>query len=302
MAPPIEVAHAGWHADGNQRKMSSPKKKTSCVTLARVLPIAQKSLLRVLPPFRSLVAVARELGILFVAGMVYLFVRETSQGDAAVAAANAYQLKDLEVALGIGREQAVQDFALRHDLISDLSNWVYVWGHWPVIAVCSISLFMFYREGYRFLRNAVIASGLLGFFFFAFLPMTPPRLLNDSFIDTVSATSRYHEVFQPPAYTNPFAAMPSLHFGWNLLLGIVLFITIPSLLVKGFAVLMPMAMAFSVVATANHWMLDVVVGLFVALAGLGIAVLMRRFERRHLKAAGQGDGSGQEMRPVSAHS
>ncbi len=65
--------------------------------------------------------------------------------------------------------------------------------------------------------------------------------------------------------------MPSLHFGWNLLVGIVLFGTTRSRVVRAFAVVMPLAMAASVVATANHWVLDVVIGAAVVLVGFLLA-------------------------------
>jgi hypothetical protein len=71
--------------------------------------------------------------------------------------------------------------------------------------------------------------------------------------------------------------MPSLHFGWNLLVGVVLFAAFATLVVRVFAVLMPAAMAFAVVATANHFVLDVVVGLLVVLVGLAVALRLERW-------------------------
>ena len=64
----------------------------------------------------------------------------------------------------------------------------------------------------------------------------------------------------PPSYINEYAAMPSFHAGWNLLLGIELFRVSRHLLLRAFGILMPGAMAFSVIATANHYVLDVVAG------------------------------------------
>ena len=72
----------------------------------------------------------------------------------------------------------------------------------------------------------------------------------------------------PPSFINEYAAMPSFHAGWNLLLGIELFRVSRNVALRAFAVLMPMAMAFSVVATANHFVLDVFAGAGVVVTAL----------------------------------
>ncbi len=69
---------------------------------------------------------------------------------------------------------------------------------------------------------------------------------------------------------NQYAAMPSLHFGWNMLLGIAWARASSSWWMKAAGALMPLAMAFAVVATANHWIADVMIGGLVAAAGLAI--------------------------------
>lgn len=231
---------------------------------------------------RSLL-VAREVGIVAVAGLVYATVRELSQGSSQDAILNADRVLRLEKSLGLAWEGTAQSFILGHDILIDLANWMYIWGHWPVIAVVAIALFAFRRDRYRLLRNAVLISALIGFAFFAVLPTAPPRLANVGLVDTITNWSSSYRVLQPPKLTNQYAAMPSLHFGWNLLLGIILFSATRSLVVRLFAVLMPAAMAFSVVATANHWVLDVVAGAAVVLAGLFIAT---QLPGKHRSAVG----------------
>ena len=61
----------------------------------------------------------------------------------------------------------------------------------------------------------------------------------------------------PPGLTNQYAALPSLHLGWNLAVGIVLFLTTAHVAVRAFALVSPLAMGFAVLATANHFLLDV---------------------------------------------
>ena len=121
-----------------------------------------------------------------------------------------------------------------------------------------IALYVWRHDRYVLLRNAMFISGLIGFLFFAGVPMAPPRMADPGVVDTVTEYSDGYRALQPPALTNKYAAFPSLHAGWNLLLGIVLFQATTHRAVRAFAVAMPAVMAFAVVASANHFVLDVV--------------------------------------------
>jgi hypothetical protein len=87
-------------------------------------------------------------------------------------------------------------------------------------------------------------------------------------------------VLQPPSLTNQYAAMPSLHVGWNLLVGIAVVRHASWWAGKGFGMLMPAAMVAAVVLTANHYLLDAVAGGALALIGLAIARTLAGFSRR----------------------
>ena len=228
-------------------------------------------------------ALARELPILVLFALLYSGVRELTQGGTVAAGRHAAQVLDLEQRLGIAWEHGMQSVVLGHRALVTFVNWTYIWGHWPVIAAVGILLFSFRRDRYRLLRNAVIASGIISFLLFGFFPCAPPRLADGGLVDTVTRWSESYRTLQPPRFTNQYAAMPSLHFGWNLLVGVVLFGSTRSRVARGFAVVMPAAMAFAVVATANHWVLDVVAGTIVVMIGLLVA---RLIERRATKADG----------------
>jgi hypothetical protein len=83
------------------------------------------------------------------------------------------------------------------------------------------------------------------------------------------------------AFVNPYAAMPSLHFGWDLLLGIAIigcfrgtrgaWVAVP------IGVLLPLSQVFAITMTANHFLLDAVAGGIVALAGLGLSAALQRW-------------------------
>lgn len=84
----------------------------------------------------------------------------------------------------------------------------------------------------------------------------------------------------PPSFVNEYAAMPSFHAGWNLLLGIALWRASRHLAVRAFALLMPAAMAFAVMATGNHFLLDVVAGAAIILVAV---VAVDRFGPRRVR-------------------
>jgi membrane-associated phospholipid phosphatase len=143
-----------------------------------------------------------------------------------------------------------------------------------VIVVTAVALYRLRPDRYVLLRNAIFLSGAVGFLFFALFPVAPPRLVDPALVDTVTQHSDAYRALQPPGLTNQYAAFPSLHFGWNLLVGIVLWGTTTRLLVRTFAVAGPLAMSAAVVVTANHFVLDVAGGLLLVLAALPVARLL----------------------------
>ena len=222
------------------------------------------------------IGVARELVIVGFAAAVYGAVRAVTEGSVAQAVANAEAIERTEHILGIGWEQTVQSFIIGSTALVTLANWIYIFGHWPVILGAAMVLYVSRPTHYRVLRNAIITSGLIGFLFFYAFPTAPPRLADLGLADTVLEHSHAYRALQPPSLTNQYAAMPSLHFGWNLLVGLVLFAAFTSVAVRAFAVAMPVAMGFAVIATANHFVLDVAVSTVVVGIGLAAAVVLER--------------------------
>lgn len=217
----------------------------------------------------------REVGLVAFAIVAYFAIRNATVGGADEAAENAGRILDAERALGIAWEERIQGWIVESDLLVMLVNWVYIWGHWPVILGAATALFLYRRDRYYLLRNALFVSGGIGFLFFAFFPVAPPRLVDYGLVDTVTNESSSYRALQPPGLTNQYAAFPSLHFGWNVVAGVVLFLAATHLVVRVFAVVGPLAMAFAVVATANHFVLDVAGGLAVVAIGLAVALALR---------------------------
>jgi membrane-associated phospholipid phosphatase len=226
--------------------------------------------------FPGLWALTVQIVLVAGAALCYFAVRGLTQGSVAAAERHAEDLLRLEERLGIAAEGDLQGWILGHDLLVDLANWIYIYGHWPVIAVALVVLFLRHPDRYWLLRNALFAAGAIGLLIFATYPVAPPRLTGLlEVVDTVTERSEGYRALQPPALVNRYAAMPSLHFGFNLLVGVILWRSRRSW-VRVFAVAMPLLMAYAVVATANHWLLDVVVGGAVALAGLAVALALPR--------------------------
>jgi hypothetical protein len=213
----------------------------------------------------------REVALVAFAIVAYFAIRNATVGGADEAAENASRILDAETMLGIAWEQPIQSLVVDSDALVMLANWVYIWGHWPVILGVAAALFLYRRDRYYVLRNALFVSGALGFVFFAFFPVAPPRLVDPALVDTVTNESSSYRALQPPGLTNQYAAFPSLHFGWNVVAGIVLFLAATHLVFRVFAVVAPLAMGFAVIATANHFVLDVVGGLAVVAVGLAVA-------------------------------
>ena len=233
--------------------------------------------------FASL-AFAREFMLLIAGVLAYFGVRGLTEGSAGRALQHARWLIDVERLLGIHWEPALQRLIDGHERTIMLANWVYIWGHWPLIGIVGFWLYFRRPATYVLVRNAMFISGAIGLVIFVTFPLAPPRLTDLPMVDTVAAYSSSYRVLQPPAFVNQYAAMPSLHFGWDLLAGLALIRQAPTRAGRLFGLLMPVAMGCAVVLTANHYLLDVIAGGVVAMIGLYLARLLQA--RNEQPAAG----------------
>jgi membrane-associated phospholipid phosphatase len=203
-------------------------------------------------------------------------VRGLTSTDPGTAVAHAHDLIRFEQALGIDVEADVQAAVTPSGALSTFANWIYIWGHWPVIIATMLWLVWRHREVFVRLRDAMLISGGLGLVVFVSYPVAPPRLVDPALVDTVTERSSAYRYLQPPNFVNQYAAMPSLHAGWDLLVGISIATAGSVLAVRIIGWVLPILMAFAVVATANHYLVDVVAGVSLALLGLTLAVLLER--------------------------
>jgi hypothetical protein len=218
----------------------------------------------------------RELAIFALAYVVYFGVRAITEGTSATAMQHAIDLITFEQRLGIDWEGTIQNGVVGSRLLVDATNAVYMYGHWPVIIVAGVLLFRHRRSHYYELRNVCLLTGLVGLVIFALYPVAPPRLTDLPLVDTVTRNAEGYRQLVPSTLVNEYAAMPSFHAGWNVLLGIVVFRATTHWLLRGLAIAGPAAMVVAVVATANHYVIDVMAGIAIVLIGLYV---LRRLDR-----------------------
>jgi hypothetical protein len=202
------------------------------------------------------------------AAAAYFAVRAVTEGSAIEARRNAATVLRIERMLHLDIELGLQALLGRSDWLIDAANWIYIWAHWPVIVFTLVALAALNPQALTELRNAIFISGAVGLVIFATFAVAPPRLYAIEYLDTVAARSTSYRLLQPPSLINRYAAMPSFHFGWNLLVAMSWRSAVAGRL--GFLIVpgMPVAMAFAVLATGNHWTLDVIVGGLIAVAAL----------------------------------
>lgn len=241
--------------------------------------------------------------LLFLAGQVlvvllavytYFRIRNLTEGSRELALEHAHDLVELEQSLGIYVEPDLQGPFTRSATLGTIANSVYIYGHWPVIVAVMLWTAWRHRTVFLRLRDGMLISGFLGMFIFATYPVAPPRLASLGLTDTVTERTDSYRILQPPQLTNQYAAMPSLHAGWDVLVGIAIVSATSLLVVKVIGYVLPIVMTVAVVVTANHFVLDVVAGVALALLGHAIAAWpARRRERRAETDAGRaGEESG----------
>ncbi len=221
----------------------------------------------------------QEAVLVVIAFLVYFFIRGAVVDRAGEALANGLDLIALERALGFYWELEWQSWIIDEYWAVRVMNWIYFWGHMPLVVVLAVFLFIWHRSTYGLVRTAFLASGAIGVVIYALYPVAPPRLIPFAgYIDTMAVLDRVgYQAQEAQAFVNPYAAVPSLHFGWSMLLGgAFAWVGRRHALVVIGGVLWPVLMLFSIVMTANHFIIDAVFGAIVSLAGLAIAEAMRR--------------------------
>ena len=217
------------------------------------------------------VHVAGQAGVVVVAVLGYFGARGLTRADPATAERNAGHVVAVERALHLDAEVPLQGLVIGHPGVTQVLNWVYIFGHWPVIAGTLTWLAIRHRDTLARVRNAMLLSGGAGLVVFAAFPVAPPRLAGLPLVDTVTQQSRAYRVLQPPGFTNQYAAMPSLHVGWNLLMTLAVLAVARATWLRALAIALTLSMDATVVLTANHYLVDGVAGAALSVAAWHVA-------------------------------
>jgi hypothetical protein len=156
---------------------------------------------------------------------------------------------------------------------------------------------------YRPLRNALVLVNLLGFVVFWRYPVAPPRMLA-GFTDVISSTHAFADWHAGAlaSHANQLAAMPSLHMAWAAWCALVLWRSSRRRSLRVLALAYPGLTAATVLATGNHFVLDLFAGLLVLALALALlaaparpSAAWRGFAGMRLRWRGQFDRSGQAL-------
>ena len=207
--------------------------------------------------------------ILLFCGAYYLYrlVRGLVDGRSAAAFDNARDLMGLERSLGLFVEPAVHSWAQAKGPLIDFASWMYVNSHFTVTVVTLAFIYLRRNESFYFVRNMfMIAMGvaLLGY---AAYPTAPPRFMPEwGFSDSVADfTGVAADSASADLLFNPFAAVPSMHVGFALMLALAMPRMVRSRWARAAWWGYPVLVTFVVVATANHWWMDALLGALTAL-------------------------------------
>ncbi len=207
--------------------------------------------------------------------VLYFLVRAQAVGNTTEAFSNANRVIRVERWLGIFKELEFQNAAsLSNDVLLHLWNIVWFYGHWPVIIVCGVWLFVKHPPIYTLIRNAFLVTGAIALVIYALFPVVPRHLVADGVQYTL--TTSYVMNSERSTFVNPFAPLPSMHVGWNFLIAAGLFMAFPGSRLRYLLILLPILTWVSTVATGSHYIIDGFAGICLASFGLLVAAWLRR--------------------------
>jgi hypothetical protein len=236
-----------------------------------------------------------EAAIVAVAFLLYFGVRGLVADRPEAAYLHSKDILELQRSLGFLWEDDMNAWIADKKFWAQVMNLTYFYLHLPVIIPFGIWMYYFRRGKYTLTRDSFLTSGAIALVIYWLYPVAPPRELGElaarfdpnapayvtTWVDTLQKYLGYaYDTQSTRAFVNPYAAMPSLHFGWDLLLGLGIIrafrgtaLVWPAVFV---GVFLPASQVLSITLTANHYFLDAAAGGVVAVAGIGLAVIMER--------------------------
>jgi hypothetical protein len=202
----------------------------------------------------------RQLGIWFGFAVLYQLARGVADRNPTKAFDNGQAVVNLEVHLTHRLyELTFQNFVDQRHLLETAVSWTYWNSEFTVVGLAVLWVYLRRHDSFTRFRNAILLANVIGLVGYVFMPTAPPRLLGVGFADQ-------HRDGLVQLAANPYAAMPSLHAADALIVGLVLCALCKSRWAKVFWAVWPAWVWFAVMATGNHFWLD-------CLAGIGVALI-----------------------------
>jgi PAP2 superfamily len=180
--------------------------------------------------------------------------------------ANGRAIIDLEQTLHVFVEPAVQGWAMGSGLLVDASSWLYLNAQTSVTIGALLFLYVFRNTSFYFVRNMFIVAMALAVIGYVVFPTAPPRMFPEwGFFDSVADFAGVDpDRGTVSALFNPYAAIPSMHVAFALMIGWSLARVVRHRAARAWWLVYPFLVVFVIVATANHFVMDAVLGALVA--------------------------------------
>jgi len=215
-----------------------------------------------------------ELALILGAYLIYLVTRDRIfQDTAATAMLNAQRVISWERSGGIFWEAAWQSWVLENaQALAVAMNWLYIVTYWPIVMGVGLFLFVRNRSRFYYYRTVVVISLAIALGLFMVFPVASPFRITGTFVDSIQSFGpTFYGSPQMSVLYNTNAAMPSMHFCWSVILGVLFFRAFHGW-AKMFGPAYPVVTFFAITLTGNHFIVDAVAGGL--LAGLSFAIVV----------------------------
>jgi membrane-associated phospholipid phosphatase len=215
----------------------------------------------------------RQIGLFALADVCYETVRGIAESNTALAFANARTIAEVEQDLGLFFEPGFQAWAMGERILVDFANFAYVNSHFIVTTCVLVWLYLRHNRHFYFVRNMFMVAMALALVGYLALPTAPPRFLPElGFVDTISYYADvHHDSALVTLFFNPYAAVPSMHVAFALLIAVPAALIVRRRVVKLLWACYPPLVTAVVIVTGNHWWLDAFAGACVALVAAVVA-------------------------------
>jgi hypothetical protein len=208
-----------------------------------------------------------QIGLFLLAYLLYSAARWITVGDLPTARAHAEWILHLEDHLGVADEASVQR-ALSGTWAIWLLNHLYLAAQLVVVPGALVFTYVRSRPVYERLRNTILATWLVSIPVYAAFPVAPPRLADVGLVDTITKQTGFAmDSKLTTSFYNELAAVPSLHVGFAVAVGIAIAATVRHPVARALALLWGPTIGLAVVATGNHFVFDIAAGLVASAVG-----------------------------------